>query len=87
MLYCAMIAVLMPIHRWRATLGLVVFCWLIEASQAWRTAWLDTFRDTTFGGLLLDHGFLWSDIIAYTMGALAAYFADKKFYNLSLTNK
>jgi hypothetical protein len=77
MLYCAMIAIFSPNNKWRATLGLVAFCWIIEASQAWHTPWLDPFRQTTFGGVLLGHGFLWSDIVAYTAGAIAAYWTDK----------
>jgi Protein of unknown function (DUF2809) len=76
MLYCVMVALFLPRNRWAATLWLVLFCWVIEASQAWHTAWLDAFRDTTIGGLLLGHGFLWSDIAAYTAGCLVAYWVD-----------
>lgn len=78
MLYFAMIAVFMPKNRWKATAYLIVFCWIIEISQEWHTEWLDAFRQTYIGGLLLGHGFLWSDIISYTMGALVAYLIDKK---------
>lgn len=63
----------------KMTYALVVFCWCVEASQAFHRPWLDAFRDTTFGGLLLGHGFLWSDIIAYTAGVVSGYFIDKYF--------
>jgi hypothetical protein len=58
---------------------LILFCWIIETSQAWHTPWLDAFRNTTFGGLLLGHGFLWSDILAYTAGGIVAYWFDQKY--------
>jgi hypothetical protein len=58
---------------------LIVFCWFIEASQAFHTPMLDAFRDTTFGGLLLGHGFLWSDILSYTAGIISAYFIETKY--------
>ncbi len=62
----------------KMTLCLIVFCWFIETSQQWHTPWLDAFRATTFGGLLLGHGFLWSDIFAYTAGVLFGYWLDNK---------
>jgi hypothetical protein len=76
MLYFFGIALFLPANKYRFTLGLVVFCWLVEGSQAWHTPQLDAFRDTTFGGLLLGHGFLWSDIVSYTAGAVAGYVLD-----------
>jgi Protein of unknown function (DUF2809) len=57
----------------KMTLLLILFCWFIETSQQFHTPWLDAFRATTFGGLLLGHGFLWSDMAAYTAGALFGY--------------
>jgi hypothetical protein len=73
MLYWLMFALFLPARRWFATCWLIVFCWLIEWSQTWHTDWLDSFRHSHIGGLLLGHGFLWSDIIAYTFGALAGF--------------
>jgi hypothetical protein len=87
MLYCIMIAVFLPRNRWQATRYLVVFCWIIEISQAWHTPWLDAYRNTYVGGLLLGHGFLWSDIIAYTAGVLTAYWVDKKLIIKYLKSK
>ena len=78
MLYCLGMAVLMPADKYRFTVGLVVFCWLVEGSQSVHTPWLDAFRDTRFGGLLLGHGFLWSDIVSYTAGAIVGYVADSR---------
>jgi hypothetical protein len=44
------------------------FCYLNEISQLYHAPWIDAIRNTRLGGLVLGFGFLWSDIIAYTMG-------------------
>ena len=76
MCYCAMIALFMPARKWNAVLGLIVFSWAVEASQLWHTPILDAFRATWLGGLLIGHGFLWSDMLAYPAGILSAYALD-----------
>lgn len=63
----------------KLTSCLILFCWFIEVSQNFHTPWLDAFRDTRFGGLLLGHGFLWSDIVAYTAGVVVSYFIERKY--------
>lgn len=46
----------------------ILFCYLIESSQLYHANWIDTIRNTTIGGLTLGYGFLWSDLLAYTLG-------------------
>jgi hypothetical protein len=57
--------------KWR-TRDLALFvlagCWAVEFSQSYHTEWLDAIRRTTVGGLILGHGFLWSDVICYAIG-------------------
>lgn len=43
-------------------------CYLIETSQLYSTPWIDQVRNTTLGALVLGRGFLWSDMLAYTIG-------------------
>lgn len=43
-------------------------CYLIEISQLYSAPWIDQIRNTTLGALVLGRGFLWSDILAYTIG-------------------
>jgi hypothetical protein len=81
MLFWACSALFLHLDRKKVTIALVVFCWFVEASQAFHTPWLDAFRDTTFGGLLLGHGFLWSDIFAYTAGVVSTYLFDRRFFS------
>ncbi|MGA5660639.1 DUF2809 domain-containing protein [Bacillus bombysepticus] len=46
----------------------LMFCYGIEASQLYHAEWIDSIRVTTLGGLVLGYGFLWSDLVAYTIG-------------------
>jgi hypothetical protein len=59
--------------KWVSLISLSV-CYLIEISQLYHEPWIDDVRNTTFGALILGQGFLWSDIIAYTVGvSICAY--------------
>ncbi len=57
----------------KAAIGLIAFSWSVELSQTLHTPWLDAFRSTRIGGLLIGHGFLWSDLLAYAAGILTGY--------------
>jgi hypothetical protein len=46
----------------------ILFCYIIELSQLYHSNWIDAIRQTTLGGLVLGYGFLWSDLLAYTIG-------------------
>ncbi|MFR1708674.1 MAG: DUF2809 domain-containing protein [Clostridium sp.] len=48
--------------------GSLIFAYLIEASQLYQAEWINTIRDTRIGALVLGHGFLFSDLICYTIG-------------------
>ena len=44
------------------------FALLMECSQLYQAPWINGLRGTRIGGLLLGHGFLWSDVICYGVG-------------------
>ncbi|MED0963737.1 DUF2809 domain-containing protein [Bacillus paramycoides] len=46
----------------------LIFCYGIEISQLYHAEWIDSIRATTLGGLVFGYGFLWSDLVAYTIG-------------------
>ena len=48
----------------------------VEFSQLVRVEWLDAIRSTRLGALLLGRGFLWSDLLAYTVGTGVAMTLD-----------
>jgi len=52
------------------------FCYIIEISQFYHEPWIDSIRRTKIGGLILGFGFLWTDIIAYTIGTGASLLAE-----------
>jgi hypothetical protein len=45
----------------------LAFCYAIELSQLYHAPWIDQLRQATFG-LILGFGFLWSDLVCYTLG-------------------
>jgi hypothetical protein len=49
----------------------IVFCYFIEFTQLYQALWIDDIRKTALGGLILGYGFLWSDILAYSIGIAA----------------
>lgn len=55
----------------------LIFSFAIEISQLYQSNWINTIRKTTIGGLVLGHGFLWMDLISYTIGVIIAVIIDK----------
>jgi hypothetical protein len=55
----------------RAVLALVI-CWSVEASQAYHSQFLDSLRQNSIVLLFLGSGFDFRDLVAYTLGVLAA---------------
>ncbi|MBX3179435.1 MAG: DUF2809 domain-containing protein [Candidatus Hydrogenedentes bacterium] len=49
----------------------------VEFSQLYHAPWIDALRDTTLGGLVLGFGFLWSDLVCYTVGIALGALADR----------
>jgi len=46
----------------------LLFCYAIEFSQLYKAPWINELRHTLFGRLVLGEGFLWSDLLCYTVG-------------------
>ena len=63
----------------------ILFCYMIEISQLYHVEWIDQIRNTWLGGLVLGFGFLWSDLLAYTIGVGLGVLAEtliKKYQNI-----
>jgi hypothetical protein len=60
-------------RNWEIGLITYNFSCLIELSQLWHPAWLETIRATLIGGLLLGFGFRISDLFCYFAGCLLGF--------------
>lgn len=63
----------------KVMLAALVFSYAIEFSQLYQAEWINALRHTTLGGLILGFGFLWSDLICYTIGILAGALAERLY--------
>jgi hypothetical protein len=46
----------------------LAFTWFIEFTQLYHAPWIDGLRNIKIFALILGHGFLWTDLLAYTVG-------------------
>ena len=58
----------------------LTFSWAIEISQIYQSGWINQIRNTMLGGLILGHGFLFSDLICYTVGIIIGILIDRIIY-------
>jgi glycopeptide antibiotics resistance protein len=59
----------------------ILFSFSIEISQLYQANWINNIRATTLGGLVLGHGFLFEDLISYSIGIILGCFIDKSIKN------
>ena len=52
----------------RTATAALLFSGGIELSQLYQTRWIDALRRTKVGGLVLGFGFLWTDLVCYSLG-------------------
>lgn len=55
----------------------IIFSYSIEISQLYHAPWIDAIRNTTLGALVLGFGFLWSDLVCYTVGVITGAIIDR----------
>ena len=53
-------------------------CYLVEFSQMITWRWLVSFRQTFIGHMMLGQGFLWIDLLAYSIGIVVIYMIFSK---------
>jgi len=69
-----------PKHHLILSIGL---CFLIEISQLNQSIFMLQVRSSWWGGMILGHEFLWTDLVSYTLGGLCGYWIDIKLLNVS----
>lgn len=62
---------------WALGLAAAALTEAIEVSQLYRAPWAEALRSTKLGGLLLGHGFSWSDVLCVALGAALAALIDR----------
>jgi hypothetical protein len=68
MMFLLMRSLLIKLESWKVALTSLSVCYLIEIGQLYHAPWINHIRNTTLGALVLGSGFLWSDMLAYTIG-------------------
>ena len=58
-------------------IGSLLFCYAIEFSQLYKAPCINDLRHTLFGRLVLGEGFLWSDLLCYTVGVAIGVWIDE----------
>jgi hypothetical protein len=56
---------------------------VVEISQLYHAPWIDSIRQTTLGGLVLGFGFLWSDLVCYSVGIAIGSLTEREIRRLS----
>jgi hypothetical protein len=55
----------------------LLFCYFIELTQLCQEPWLNELREYKIIALVIGYGFLWSDIVGYTLGVLTGAWIDR----------
>jgi hypothetical protein len=55
----------------------LLFCYAIEFSQLYQAPWINNIRHTVIGALILGEGFLWGDMLSYTVGVAIGILVEK----------
>ena len=73
MVYCCFRIVLIRKPMIISAVAALITSFAIEFSQMLKPDWLVKIRSTFLGHMLLGQGFLWSDLLAYTIGIAVVY--------------
>jgi hypothetical protein len=60
----------------RVAITALLIAFTVEASQLYHAAWIDATRSTRIGALVLGVGFLWSDLVCYSVGVASTAIVD-----------
>ncbi len=55
----------------------ILTCYAIELSQLCQAPWFNEIRSYRLGGLIFGYGFLWTDIVSYTIGGILGVLIER----------
>ena len=64
----------------------LIFSYGIEFSQMYQAGWICDLRKNAFAKLVLGQGFLFSDLICYSIGIFFGFFIQQKLWKYKTTN-
>lgn len=67
----------------KITILSLIFSYGIEISQLYQANWINEIRNTLIGSLILGRGFLFSDLICYTVGIFIGIIIDKLIFRIN----
>lgn len=76
MVYFGLRFLFVPASVMKTGIASLLFSYAIEFSQLYQADWANMVRSSTLGALIFGHGFLWSDMICYTIGILVCVGVD-----------
>ena len=62
---------------WKKLVMTLVLAFGIEFSQLYHAPWIDRIRQTFMGSMILGHGFLWVDLVRYSVGAGVGWVVER----------
>jgi len=62
----------------------LMLCYAVEISQLYQADWINAIRKTLPGRLILGQGFLWTDILSYTVGIMLVSILEQLIYKRRL---
>lgn len=62
---------------YKVVLITLAFTYLIEISQLFHPPWLEALRDIKIIALVIGYGFLWTDLVAYTLGIFSGAYLER----------
>jgi hypothetical protein len=67
----------------RVSVTALLFAFAIELSQLYQSPWAAGVRHTRVGSLILGQGFLWSDLVCYSVGVALGSILDRLLQGLT----
>ncbi|WP_199851616.1 ribosomal maturation YjgA family protein [Brumimicrobium mesophilum] len=64
----------------KVAIASILICYGIEILQLYQADWINEIRSHRLGALVLGSGFLWSDLVCYTLGGTTGYVLERLFF-------